>query len=118
MLFIGLLGLTPKNTFAQAGEMQGTGTGTVTLAGETYDATFELWGEDGQTTLIKGHADGDDFEVAISSGEETEAQGTFSPCEGGTCPCTLSANEEETEVRGSCDVSGYGKLQISFTIDD
>lgn len=129
VLLIGLLGLAPNEAFAQETEMVGWGTGTVTFDGESRDARLVAW-EKSEEHFLEMQAEGRTFRIDLDEDNGQEAHGYLRPikpfageayeddvlCSGEKeCPCKLQADEDDTEMTGSCDVpTEEGKKEFSF----
>lgn len=116
-----LVNLSPLQ--AQERQLEATGTGSMTAGGETVNAVFELWGNDGQTSLIK--IDAPDNEIRFSqitmtsySADGSSASGNYVPCDGGRCLCELRGDGAGTALMAVCTSEAnpdYGQLHISIS---
>lgn len=99
-----------------------TGYGKVQSLQGTFEANYELYGRDGQTTMLKINVEGKILEVRLSdfSADKTQASGNLVPCEGGTCPCNLRANEQKKQIFATCTNNAhpeYGQMQFGIQLN-
>ena len=99
-----------------------TGYGKVQSSEGTFNADYELWGKSGQMALVKMKVGGKNFQIRLNSfsADKSRASGQLTPCEGGVCPCNLSANEQAKRVFGACKNNAHpeqGQMQFGIQVN-
>jgi len=104
---------------AQQLTLKATGNGTLTDSDGSYAASFQMFDDGVSISFIEISAPAvmqSKMRISISgfgNGGRT-ASGTFTPCDGGTCPCTLEVNEAQSNLSGTCTNPEQETLRLSF----
>jgi len=119
---IGIALLYLSSLHAQQLALEATGNGTIQDSdGKSYAASFEMWGDGESNSFIKIAAP-DLSQRAVQiilsspSPDGRSASGYLTPCDGGSCPCSLESDEAQTKLSGTCTNPENETLSFNFNV--